>query len=312
MGGYARVTQDFMAAVLRGGVPEQVSGSVQLIPDVPYGTFWRVDSGADIYTVLASPINCDIVNGKLSKNGKPYVDIFADDLGTNWSAIYTNVLMDGRPRHIYPVNFTVKPGEYTDLNRVGEVVPEPVWITLGTGFEARDQLRAALTARGLTYQTVTEIPFEIELVGTGSVEQLFQDCSVLTTIPEMDMSQVTYMKDMFSQCVELAHVPDMDTSQVTNTRGVFYMCKKLTNAPALDTSQVVDSAYMFYGCNALVHVPDMDTSQNMDFYSMFRYCWSLTDGNVRLIGRTGGNTIRMIEESGLTREPFYDTAGNPI
>ena len=116
MGGYARVTQDFMAAVLYGGVPEQISGSVQLIPEVPYGTFWRVDSGADIYTVPASPINCEIVNGKLSRNGEPYVDIFADDLGSNWSAIYTNVIMDGRPSHIYPVDFTVKPGGNTDLN----------------------------------------------------------------------------------------------------------------------------------------------------------------------------------------------------
>lgn len=107
-----------MAAVLRGGVPEQVSGSVQLIPKVPYGTFWSVDSGEDIYTVPASPINCDIVNGKLSRNGEPYVDIFADDLGTIWSAIYTNVLMDGQPRHIYPVDFIVRPGENTDLNKV--------------------------------------------------------------------------------------------------------------------------------------------------------------------------------------------------
>lgn len=118
MGGYARVTQDFMAAVLNGGVPEQISGSVQLIPEVPYGTFWRVDSGADIYTVLASPIDCDIVNGKLSRNGEPYVDIFADDLGTDWTAIYTNVIMDGHPRHIYSADFTVKPGENTDLTNV--------------------------------------------------------------------------------------------------------------------------------------------------------------------------------------------------
>ena len=107
-----------MAAVLHDGVPEQISGSVQLVPKVPYGTFWRVDSGADIYTVTASPIDCDIVNGKLSRNGEPYVDIFADDLGTNWSAIYTNVIMDGYPRHIYPVDFTVAPGGNADLNQV--------------------------------------------------------------------------------------------------------------------------------------------------------------------------------------------------
>ena len=267
-----------MAAVSYDGSPEKVSGSVQLIPKVPYGTLWRVDSGEDIYTVPASQINCDIINGRLFRSGKQYVDIFAEDLGTIWTAIYTNVIVEGRPRHIHSVDFMVTPGEYIDLNRVGEVVPEPVWITLGTGFEARDQLRAALSDRGLGYSTVTEIPFEIELVGTGSVEQLFQNCYALTTAPEMDMSRVTNMKDMFSQCRALTHIPDMDTSQATNMRGVFYNCQALTQAPVLDTSQAVDTPYMFANCSSLTHVPDMDTSQATNMRYMFSGCSSLTHG----------------------------------
>ena len=124
-----------------------------------------------------------------------------------------------------------------------EVLPprEVVQITLGTGFQARDQFRAALTARGLDYTTITEIPFDIELVGTGS------------------------LRDMFSYCSSLVSVPDMDTSQVTDMR------------------------FMFHGCS------------------------SLTDGNVRLIGKHPNvNTFNMITNSGLTRMPFYDAAGNPI
>ena len=232
-----------------------------------------------------------------------------------------------------------------------------VQITLSTvenNMDARDQLRAALSARGLNFGTVTEIPFEIKLVGTGSTEQLFQNCYALTTAPEMDTSQVTNMKDMFSQCRALTHVTDMDTSQVTNMRGVFYNCQALTHAPALDTSQavdlsylfancssltsvpamdtssatgmrsmfsgcsslthapalntskVVDSAYMFQSCSSLVYVPDMDTSQNTDLYAMFKGCSSLTDGNVRLsVRHPQANTIAMIQDSGLTQEPFY-------
>ena len=142
---------------------------------------------------------------------------------------------------------------------------EVVQITLGTGTEARDQFQAALSARGLGYQTVTKIPFDIELVGSGSAQYMFHSCSELTSVPAMSTSQVTNMSFMFLHCVALTHVPDLDTSSVTNT------------------------AYMFDSCVAL------------------------TDGNVRLIGRHPNvTTLDMIAYSGLTREPFYDTNGNPI
>ena len=63
---------------------------------------------------------------------------------------------------------------------VGGSPPTKVWptretvqITLGVGQQARDQFRAALSARGLDYRTVTEIPFDIELVGgAGYISEL--------------------------------------------------------------------------------------------------------------------------------------------
>ena len=204
-----------------------------------------------------------------------------------------------------------------------------VQITLGTGLEARDQFRDALSARGLGYQTVTKIPFDIELVGSGSARNMFQDCSALTHVPGLDTSSVTDMNTMFRgcsslthapdldtsgvtnmgymfyDCSSLAHVPDMDTSQVTYMRGMFSNCNSMNQAPALNTPQVVDSAYMFSNCSSLTYVPDMDTSQNTDLYAMFENCSSLTDGNVRLSVRLqGANTGGMLQGSGLTYEPF--------
>lgn len=164
-----------------------------------------------------------------------------------------------------------------------------VQITLGTSNQARDQLRAALSGRGLDYQTVTEIPFEIELVGSGQARHMFGGCSSLTYAPDMDTSNVTYMGTMFDSCSSLTHAPAMDTSSVTR----MYR--------------------MFHGCSSLSYVPDMDTSSVTDMRGMFQYCSSLTDGNVRLIGRHPSvSTTTMIANSGLTREPFFDTNGNPI
>ena len=206
---------------------------------------------------------------------------------------------------------------------------ETVQITLGPGYEAQSQLRAALADYGLDYQTAEEIPFEIELVGTGSASDMFARCASLTTVPEMDTSQVTNMDGMFWECsllthippmdtsqvtdmsymfeycYSLTHVPEMDTSQVTNMGYMFSHCSSLTTIPAMDTSKVTEMNHMFLDCSALAYVPAMDTSKVTGMVSMFQNCSSLTDGNVLLMGRHPQvDTTNMILDSGLTREPF--------
>ena len=173
--------------------------------------------------------------------------------------------------------------------RVFSGKPVEVMPPTSNWYGAQDWLRGRLTEYGEDYRTVEELPFEI------------------------DSSQVTNMSGMFRRCSSLASVPDMDTSQVTNMNVMFHGCSSLTTVPDMDTSQVTDMGSMFYGCSSLTTVPDMHTSNASDVSRMFYGCSSLTDGNVRLIGkRTGVNTYGMIQGSGLTREPFYDSSGQPI
>lgn len=166
---------------------------------------------------------------------------------------------------------------------------EKVTITLGEDYEARDQFRAALTARGLNHQTVTEVPFVIELVGTGSLRDMFRGCSSLILAPHMNTRGVTSMRSMFYECSSLAHVPKMNTSQVTQMQ------------------------FMFHACSALTMIPDLETYSVTIFDYMFQRCSALADGNVRLIGRHAeASTAGMIVLSGLTRMPFYSGLGTPI
>ena len=175
-------------------------------------------------------------------------------------------------------------GERVFSGRPVEVMPP----TPGTD-DARDWLRATLTKYGEDYRTVEEIPFEI------------------------DTGEATTMRGMFSRCSSLTTVPAMDTSRVTNMRAMFYKCSSLIAAPAMDTSQVTNMSDMFYECSSLTTVPDMHTSQVTNASYMFQRCSSLTDGNVRLIGKHPKvSTALMISGSGLTREPFYDSSGQPI
>ena len=226
---------------------------------------------------------------------------------------------------------------YVGAKMVWSAVKEVVQITLGTGTQASDQLRAELADRGMHYLEVEEIPFEIELVGSGSARQMFMDyssltsvpamntgnvtdmneifygCRALTSVPEMDTSNVTDMSRAFSDCESLTHAPDMETSSVTNMFSLFSNCSALTHVPDMDTSSATSMRNMFGGCELLTTVPDMDTSNVTDASYMLYDCSALTDGNVRLIGRNPSVvTEDMIVGSGLTRDPFYDADGNPI
>ncbi|WP_238525947.1 DUF285 domain-containing protein [Corynebacterium nuruki] len=205
----------------------------------------------------------------------------------------------------------------------------------GEILEAQSQFRAALTARGLDYKTVTTVPFRLDISQVKSLNAMFFGCSALTTVPEMDTShvtdmagifngcaaltqvpemetsQVTGMGSMFSGCSALTQVPDMDTGQVTNMGSMFSGCSALTTVPEMDTGQVTNMGSMFSGCSALTQVPDMDTSQVTNMRNMLRNCSSLTDGHIRLIGKNKSlDTLTMITGSGLTRLPFYDKNGN--
>ena len=199
-------------------------------------------------------------------------------------------------------------GERVFSGKPVEVMPAtPNW------YDAQDWLRGRLTEYGESYQTVKEIPFEIDTGESSNLDSMFRGCSSLTTVPDMDTRQVTDVQSMFRDCSSLTTVPDMDTRQVTDMLSMFDGCSSLTTAPVMDTSQVTDMRSMFRGCSSLTTVPDMDTGSVTDMGDMFRGCSSLTDGNVRLIGkRTEVSTVRMIRDSGLTREPFYDINGQPI
>ena len=125
---------------------------------------------------------------------------------------------------------------------------------------------------GETYETITEITVPMEVIGP-SLEALFSNCQALTSVPDMETSQVTNMNSMFYDCPSLTTIPALDTSQVTNMDYMFYNCQALATIPALDASQVAGPGYMFYGCSSLesVTLPGMGnaftTKQTLDMKS---------------------------------------------
>ena len=109
-----------------------------------------------------------------------------------------------------------------------------------------------------------------------NMSYMFNGCSSLTTIPNMNTSKVTDMGSMFTLCSSLTTVPSMDTSNVTNMRAMFNGCSSLTTIPNMNTSKVTDMGSMFNKCSSLITIPNMDTSNITSLYYMFNGCSSLT------------------------------------
>lgn len=142
--------------------------------------------------------------------------------------------------------------------------------------EARDWLRDTLAKYGQSYDTVKELPFDIDSSRATGMRYMFQDCTALRSIPQMDTSNVTGMNRMFQGCSSLTTVPQMDTSKAPNMEFMFASCSSLTSVPTMDTGSATNMSNMFYNCSSLTSVPQMDTRNVTNMYGMFQGCSSLT------------------------------------
>lgn len=124
--------------------------------------------------------------------------------------------------------------------------------------------------------SLTTIP-EIDTSNVNDMYYMFYACSSLTVIPPIDTSNANTMVNMFAACTSLTSVPEMNTSQVTNMYGMFQYCSSLTTVPEMDTSKVTDMSVMFQGCTSLTSVPEMDTSKVTTMFGMFDDSFLLTD-----------------------------------
>ena len=59
---------------------------------------------------------------------------------------------------------------------------------------------------------------------------------------------------MFENCTNLTTVPQLDTFNVTSMNQMFYSCTNLTTVPQLDTSKVTDMDFMFSNCTSLTSI----------------------------------------------------------
>ena len=117
----------------------------------------------------------------------------------------------------------------------------------------------------------------LDLSRTTNAYCMFNGCTNIKTIPELNTQNIPNMEAMFNGCSNLESVPKLHTDSAENLHQLFSQCTKLVTVPSeLNTSKCTGMSNMFYNCQKLKIAPRMDVSNVTSVYSIFQYCSSLT------------------------------------
>ena len=113
---------------------------------------------------------------------------------------------------------------------------------------------------------------------------LFQNCSSLTTAPELPATTLAYQcySYMFAGCTSLTTAPELPATTLANVcyAYMFSGCTSLTTAPELSATTLANDCYynMFQNCSSLTTAPEWPaTTLSYQCYTyMYAGCTSLT------------------------------------
>ena len=108
---------------------------------------------------------------------------------------------------------------------------------------------------------------------TTDFSLFYYNCSNITSIPYMDVSQGTNYSGMFKQCGKLSNIPSsLVFGKATNVTEMFSRCSDLVEFPYIDT-ELCESFYEFaHNCPTVREIPHYDTSSCTSFNRAFRVC----------------------------------------
>ena len=166
--------------------------------------------------------------------------------------------------------------------------------SITSGVDINDYFDLTKKTSGTFNTYIKQIPM-IDTSGYTSINSMFVDYS-LTTIPQLNTSNVTDMSYMFNSCPSLITIPQLDTSKVTNTNRMFYNCYSLTTIPQLDTSKVTNIERIFYNCYSLT---------NLGGFTNLGQAYSTTQS-----ANYGGYTLTLSSSTKITHDSLMNVINN--
>ena len=102
---------------------------------------------------------------------------------------------------------------------------------------------------------IDELDKILPLCKPSKADYMFNECSLLTNVSQIDMTDCTGSADyMFSGCTQITSIPEMDTTKVSSMNFIFYNCTNLISFPVLNFSSIIYGSgiqNMFLSCNNL-------------------------------------------------------------
>lgn len=138
---------------------------------------------------------------------------------------------------------------------------------------------------------------------------MFERCSNLTSVANLNLTSLTTAYNMFKDCVKLVNAPMLTFESVTNMSCMFYQCSLLETNVAYNASKCLSCERMFYRCYKYKSYTSMDTSKVTTMQRMFGYCNTLTDIlNLDVSSVDSGNLANTFYScTSLTRLTFTGT-----
>ena len=134
----------------------------------------------------------------------------------------------------------------------------------------------SITFGGTTIRHAYCEKVDIKTIGNATnMQNMFQNCFSLQSVPLFNTINVTNMQNMFFACYSLQSVPLFNTINVTIMANMFNGCSSLQSVPLFNTINVTSMIYMISYCSSLQSVPLFNTVNVTNMTSMFNGCSSL-------------------------------------
>lgn len=131
----------------------------------------------------------------------------------------------------------------------------------------------------LARSTWTSVPY-YDFSEITDMSYMFENCSSLNVVQQLDTKKVTDMNHMFSGCSSLETVHQIDAINVTNMQNMFYGCSNLKNVSLSNTSSVTNMQSIFIGCTSLTEITYLGCDKCKTLQWAFDGCSKLENANL--------------------------------
>ena len=145
---------------------------------------------------------------------------------------------------------------------------------------------------------LSKVPQSIlNLPSCASCESMFNACSSLTSIGNIDAPIVTALNSMFYNCTNLQKVGEINAPECTSYKEMFYNCK-FRYAPITEFYKGKDLTGIYNSCNSMIEIDHMNAPEATTLYNAFYSCRA-----IRKIGRI--NAPKCTDARGMFNACWY-------